>query len=508
MKKIKSYMLILVAVLPLLSILSSCKNEEEGLLPTQGEIRFQFTLQKTYTLNDLSDIRSVVITIEKDGVRQTLPSQSLNGDENIISTPYIALEAGTYHLVSYRAFNPDGNLIDILDITLEGNNEFIIKAQEQTSYALPVKVKQLISTDNYFNSLYALCLEVLGEDKSKWPKSWDFDEGIIDDSWAGLEFTIDDYGDPTNINGLIIDGEPKYEENKDGEWVNMALTEFKHMKKLPAVIGNMSSLVNLTIRNCDLEELPDELRFTNIVTLHIENTQLAQLPEAVADMKQLINVYLLNNQFTTFPEILTKNENIYHFIMVNEKINEVPASIKNWKYLANFMITGSNISTLPDVFNDVYHMSVLDFSNNKNLSTLPPSLLDTKVAYEGGGYTEKSIRGIILDGCSFTEIPASIIRPGIKMLSMKDNKIAELRKEDLEKMCDLNTLVLDRNPLTAFPQITHNQLGYLSLIGCGLTESDIDVTGMTNLSANHFFLTQEKYNEIMLPSINTDGTWN
>jgi Leucine-rich repeat (LRR) protein len=130
------------------------------------------------------------------------------------------------------------------------------------------------------------------------------------------------------------------------------------------------------------------------------------------------------------------------------------------------------------------------------------------VAYEGGGYTEKSIRGIILDGCSFTEIPASIIRPGIKMLSMKDNKIAELRKEDLEKMCDLNTLVLDRNPLTAFPQITHNQLGYLSLIGCGLTESDIDVTGMTNLSANHFFLTQEKYNEIMLPSINTDGTWN
>jgi Leucine-rich repeat (LRR) protein len=288
----------------------------------------------------------------------------------------------------------------------------------------------------------------------------------------------------------------------------MALTEFKHMKKLPAVIGNMSSLVNLTIRNCDLEELPDELRFTNIVTLHIENTQLAQLPEAVADMKQLINVYLLNNQFTTFPEILTKNENIYHFIMVNEKINEVPASIKNWKYLANFMITGSNISTLPDVFNDVYHMSVLDFSNNKNLSTLPPSLLDTKVAYEGGGYTEKSIRGIILDGCSFTEIPASIIRPGIKMLSMKDNKIAELRKEDLEKMCDLNTLVLDRNPLTAFPQITHNQLGYLSLIGCGLKESDIDVTGMTNLSANHFFLTQEKYNEIMLPSINTDGTWN
>ena len=159
----------LAVLLPTITFVCSC-DDNDALSPTQGEIRFQFTMQKTYTITDLSELRSVIVTIEKNGVKQTLPSQPLEGDENIVSTPYIALEAGMYKLVSYRVFDPDGNLIDVLDIEVEKNNDFEIKAQEQTSYELPVKIKQMISMDNYYNSLYALCLEVLGEDKSKCPK--------------------------------------------------------------------------------------------------------------------------------------------------------------------------------------------------------------------------------------------------------------------------------------------------------------------------------------------------
>ena len=489
-------------LLPTVSFFSSCdKDEDSRLSPTQGEISFQFILSKTYdfslrrpyTLNDLSEIGSVIVTIEKDGIRQTLPSLRVKGNEEMVSTPYIALEAGEYNLISYRAFDKNANLIDVLDITLERNNEFEIIAGEKCVYELPTKVKQVISTDNYFNSLYALCLEVLGEDKTKWPKSWDFDEGIIDDTWAGLEFEINDYGDPTSINGLVIDGNPQYDYNKEGEWTNLALTEFKHMKKLPAAIANLSSLVNLTIRNCDLEELPAEIGSMNIVTLHIENTNLSHFPEEVADMKHLINVYLLNNKFTEFPEVLTQVKDIYHFNMVNEQISHIPASIRNWKELSNLIITGSQISELPDVFNDIYKMSILDFSNNKQLSTLPSSLLDTQVPYEGGGYTRKSIRGIYLDGCSFTSIPTEILRADIRELSMRDNLIAHVTKEEIERMTDLNTLILDRNPLDGFPRVESSTIGFLSLIECGLTEDDVDISGLTSLSPHYFFLTQEQY---------------
>lgn len=491
-------------LLPCLSFFSSCDSDDHPPVHgTHGKISFQFILSKTYdfslrkpyTLNDLSEIGSVIVTIEKDGVSQTLPSLPVSGNEEVVSTPFVELEAGMYKLLSYRAFDKNATLIDVLEITLERDNEFEIVAGEKRVFELPTKVKHVISTDNYYNSLYALCLEVLGEDKTKWPKSWDFDEGIIDDTWAGLEFEIDDYGDPTSINGLVIDGNPQYDYNKEGEWTNLALTEFKHMKKLPAAIANLSSLVNLTIRNCDLEELPAEIGSMNIVTLHIENTNLAHFPEEVADMKHLINVYLLNNKFTEFPEVLTQVKDIYHFNMVNEQISYIPASIRNWKELSNLIIIGSQISEIPDVFNDIYKMSILDFSNNKQLGTLPSSLLDTQVPYEGGGYTRKSIRGIYLDGCSFTSIPTEIQRADIRELSMRDNLITHVTKEEIERMTDLNTLILDRNPLDGFPRVESSTLGFLSLIGCGFTKEDVDISGLTSLSPHYFFLTQEEYDK-------------
>lgn len=503
MKKAKTILWLVAILLPLMPILSSCdKEDNDRLSPTQGEISFQFILTKTYgfslrrpyTLNDLSEIGSVIVTIEKDGVAQTLPSLQVKGNEEVVSTPYIALEAGEYKLLSYRAFDKNAALIDVLDITLERNNDFVITAGEKCEYELPTKVKQVLSGDNYFNSLYALCLEVLGEDKTKWPKSWDFDGGVIDDTWAGLEFEIDDYGDPVSINGLVIDGAPKYDYNKEGEYTNLALTEFKQMKKLPAAIANLSSLVNLTIRNCDLEELPAEIVKMNLITLHIENTNLSRFPDEMADMKHLINIYLLNNKFTEFPEVLTEIDDIYHFNMVNEQITSMPESIRNWTELSNFVITGSQISSIPDVFDDVYQMSILDFSNNKNLSTLPPSLASAQVPYEGGGYTRKSIRGIYLDGCAFTEIPKEIQRADICELSMSDNLITHIDKEEIESMPDLNTLILDRNPLDGFPRIESENLGFLSLIDCGLTKEDVDVSGLTNLSPYYLFFTQEDYN--------------
>ena len=502
MKKAKSLLWLMAMLLPLMPLLSSCdKEDNERLSPTQGEISFQFILTKTYdfsirrpyTLNDLSEIGSVVVTIEKDGVRQTLPSLPVKGNEEVVSTPYVALEAGDYKLISYRAFDKNATLIDVLDITLERDNDFKILLREQTVYELPTKVKQVLSGDNYFNTLYALCLEILGEDKTKWPQSWDFDGGVIDDTWAGLEFEIDDYGDPVSINGLIIDGDPQYHFTDGEEPVNMALTEFKHMKKLPAAIANLSSLVNLTIRNCDLEELPAEMAQMNLVTLHIENTNLAHFPDEMANMKHLINVYLLNNKFTQFPEVLTHIKDIYHFNMVNEQIDFIPESIRNWTQLSNLIITGSHITSIPDVFNDVYRMSILDFSNNKNLSTLPPSLSTPQVPYEGGGYTRKSIRALYLDGCAFTEIPKEIQRADICELSMSDNLITHITKEEIERMPDLNTLILDRNPLDGFPRVESENLGFLSLIDCGLTKEDVDVSGLPNLSPHYLFFTQEDY---------------
>lgn len=499
MNKIKNYLFLLCTVI-IATGLTACSDDDDTLSPTQGQIRFQFSKITTYTLSALDDIYSIIITLEKDGQTITLPSQTLTGDESLLSTPDVALEAGDYKLVSYKAFDYNGNLIDILDIKLESDNEFSIKAGETSDYVLPIKIKTPLGINNYYNTLYGLCMEVLGEDKSKWPKSWDFEKGSVDDTWAGLEFLYDDYGNISELTGIIFDGDPSY-NYKDEEQINQALTEFKHMKKLPGIISNLSSLTSISIRNCDLEELPEELKYSNIQSLYVENTNLKALPQSVGEMKYLTHVFLKDNNLTAFPEQLTRLENFYALDIVNERISSIPDNIRNWKSLRSLRITGTDITGLPDVFNDLYKLSTLDLQDNKQLAALPASIKDTRIPYgDNGLYTKKALRALLLDGCAFTGIPEEVQHADIKMLSMADNHITHIDAADIENMPDLTTLILDRNALDGFPRISHSNLGMLSLIGCGLQLQDIDTSGLPALKSDYLFLTQEAFDKIFGPN--------
>ena len=186
MRKIKNILAIVWAACFLLVLISACKEDDkDALLPNQGEICFQFTKITTYTLADLDDIATVKIVLEKDGAKIELPSCPLTGNTELLSTEKVRLEEGHYKLLSYRAFGKDANLIENLDIILTEDNEFDVKVGELQEYILPVKIKTVVDpTNNYTNVLFAICKEVLGDDRSKWPPSWDVEETL--DTWAGL----------------------------------------------------------------------------------------------------------------------------------------------------------------------------------------------------------------------------------------------------------------------------------------------------------------------------------
>lgn len=501
MTRIKNYLILWCIALFATSLTACSEDDDNALSPTQGQVRFQFARNTTYTLSDLADIYSIIVTLEKDGQSITLPSQILSGNETLISTPLIALEAGTYKLAAYRAFDFNGEPIDLLDIKLETDNDFVITAGQASDYVMPVNIKKPISANNYYNVLYGLCLEIIGEDKSKWPPSWDFEKGEIDDTWAGLEFETDESGNLISLSGIVINGEPLYNFEDDKELENHGLVEFKHMKKLPGAIANLSSLTAITIQNCDLEELPEELKFSNIQSLHIENTKLASLPDAIGEMKHLSTVFLKNNRLTAFPESLTRLEDMYDFSIINEAVPSIPETIRNWKSLRNLRISGTNISSLPDVFNDLYKISTLDLTNNPQLASLPASIKDTKVPYgDKGLYTRKALRGLVLDGCGFTSIPQEIQRNDIRLLSMANNKLTAISKEDVERMSDLRTLILNHNALNGFPKLNSENLRMLSVIGCGLNREYIDLDGLPNLLPSYLFLTQEEFDRTLGPN--------
>lgn len=492
----RRFLSVLVCALISALFITSCKNKdyipalnEEFDIPAgYGTICFEMVRYNVYgTVTDLTEARTVKVTVvDEKGNRIELPSLTLNGNQDLIKTAAYPLPAGHYVVQSYKCFDLNGDIIESLDVTMYKENEFDIIAGEEVSMGLTVQVKKPLTISTVYNTLYGLCLEVCGSDKSKWPKSWDFEGEGIDGTWAGLEFEWDVATDtPSELIGIVIDGDEDYIINSD-TWEKelVSLPEFKHMKKLPGCLANLKALENITIRNCDMEEIDPELQYSAIVSLSITNTRLKNIPEELGNMHGLTDIYLEGNQLESFPTAFTKCEKIEYFTLMDEpKVTHVPEAIGNWgETLISFNISGTAITELPDVFDKLWKVSSLELENNPNLSTLPATIGLEQIPYSGGAFSPTGITGLYLDGCGFTSIPDVAKRKRMQVLSMCRNKLTSVSKADFDAMPDLQSLYLDGNTFTSFPALTNPKLAFLSLMHCGLKKSQVDVSGLPMLN--------------------------
>lgn len=499
--KLRNIFLLLILSITL-PVFYACQSKEEVELydpQTQGRVSFELVRHSVYLIDDLTEARTIKITLACGGDTITLPSLELKGSDDMIATPFVPLSRGVYTLLSYRCFDLQGDLIEDLDITVTKDNVFEVTPGEDISLSLPVEVKKVLTTSNLYNSLRGICLEILGEDESLWPKSWDFESGEITIDWAGLEFDTDANSNPTDVIGLVIDGKPDYILNSD-TWENIlvSLPEFHDMKVLPACVTNLTGLQSVVVRNCLMEQLPAEMQYSFIETLTINNTLLSDMPEEMGRMKQLKSVELSGNRLRTFPECLTNVASMEVFSIEDEAITEVPASIAQWgEHLVSLRIVGTQIKQLPDVFDRLWHVSMLDFSRNAQLAQLPATIGLEKIPYgEGENYSYSGITGLDLHGCAFTSIPAPVQRGGIRYLNLADNRLTSVSAQQLETMKDLETLILDGNALQSFPRLTNPRLQMLSLIGTGLTREQVDLSGLPSLNPRYVFFTQQEYDAI------------
>lgn len=483
-------------ILILTAIFAACSSSDnvEGIPAGHGTVSFELVRRNVYMVTSLSTAKTIKVTlVNEKAERIVLPSMELTGTDDMISTKPYNLPVGHYLVESYRCFDIQGDIIPELDVKMTKENTFDIVDALPTEFLLTVQVKNVLTSSNLYNSLYGLCVEVLGSDKSKWPPSWNFEGDGIDGSWAGLEFEWDvaTYT-PTELIGIVIDGEPEYIfDSETGDSILVSLPEFKHMKKLPSCIANFTTLDGISIRNCDMEELCPELEHSALTSITVVNTKLKSIPDEIGNMKKLANVYLENNALTEFPVCLTRCQELTSFTVINEKITSVPEEIGNWgNKLEDFTMSHTDITSLPDVFDKLYRVSMLVLDGNSKLSTLPATIGMERIPYSVGEdrYTNTGITGLSLDGCGFTSIPDQVKRGRMNYLSMCNNKITSVTKADFDAMPDLETLKLDGNKLSAFPALTNPKLGYLSLRNTGLKRSQVDVSGLPRLSKYYFYI--------------------
>lgn len=462
--------------------LTACSSDTEGIIPgaNQGQVRFQFKKITTWGVSELQEMKSIKLVLVKDGERIITPSLSLSGTPDSLSADLFILDEGPYTIIEYKTFAADASLL--LDVELEDNNEFIIKAGNILDFSLQVKIKETIIQNNVRNSLFAICVEAFGPDSANWPPTWRNANPLKE--WENLEFDTDEYDNITALVSITLD------------------KTFAPLKRLPSSIVNLPTLENLIITDNALEELPENIGESFITGLTIRNTNLSSFPASMSKL-DLHGLLLDGNKLTEYPQFLSSQKNLNLLHIYNEAITEIPADIAQNGMLSSLNLCNLQLTSLPDVFDRLFRISILNVSGNKGLSQLPATIKEDRFGNQGS-----YLRGIFAKDCGFTQIPAEVLTPKFRQLDFSGNPIKSVNKEDIEAMVNVDCLELNDIPFTSFPAINKPNMRMLSLINTGLTAADVDRSGMPNLYSVHtgndgitytydfLFFTQEQFDAI------------
>lgn len=467
MKNIKE--ILLFCLMLCAALFMGCSDDDnDNSLPTgQGEVMFKFVRNKVYTISTLEEMARLKVTLEKDGKTLDVSGIDLTGDEEELTSSISRLDEGTYKVVKYIAYNNKG--MQVMEAYVDDDNTFTVTHGEMATFYFPISIRIILVNNQLRNMLFGLCTEILGNDSTKWPKTWRVEnEDLL--TWENLEFEVDDYGEISYLGNIIFD-------NKT----------FPGMKKLPETIAGFITVEGIQIMDIpEFEELPDNMDQSALSSITIMNTGFNTFPKNFEKMKNLRSLTIVNSKLNKLPVQLANLENLRDVEISGNEISEFPAELaKKWQKLITLRMNDTKLSTLPVEIFSMKNISTFDFRGNKNLSSLPETRGE-----------KTHLGGLFLDGCAFTAIP-KIAQTRMRTLTLADNKITSVSKEELDNLSDqLLTLNLDGNQINSFPKMESESLNELSLNNCGLTAiPDLSaLPALCVLSAGHNQISQVQDN--------------
>ena len=426
------------------TIFVGCSDDDNnGVTPLpegQGEVTFKFVRNKVYTISTLEDMARLKVTLEKDGQKVTLPTIDLIGDIDSLTSSAVRLENGDYKVVKYTAYNNKG--VQVQEAYLDDNNTLSVEHGVMQTFYFPVSIRFVYINNEIRNMLFGVCAEALGNDSTKWPKSWRVEnEDLL--TWENLEFEVDDYGEISYLACIIFDGKT-----------------FPGMKKLPATVSLFPTLEGIQIMDIpEFEELPDNMDKSPLYSIMIMNTGFKAFPKNFEKMKNLRSLSVINSKLTELPIRLSELPEVRDVEISGNEIAEFPKELaEKWQKVVSLRMNDTKLTSLPENIFGMKKVSTFDFCDNQGLSNLPKYRGDN--TYMGG---------LFLDNCSFTSIP-EIANTRMRTLSLANNKITSVSQEVVNGLSDqLLTLILDVNKINSFPQMASSSLIELSLDNCGLT---------------------------------------
>jgi Leucine-rich repeat (LRR) protein len=94
---------------------------------------------------------------------------------------------------------------------------------------------------------------------------------------------------------------------------NLKIIETPQKKVLFPIGSRVQGLKSLTMKNCGLESLPEEITiFPELSEINLSGNELKNLPMAFVDLKKLKRLNLDQNQFEKFPDMIKSMPSLSH----------------------------------------------------------------------------------------------------------------------------------------------------------------------------------------------------
>lgn len=160
---------------------------------------------------------------------------------------------------------------------------------------------------------------------------------------------------------------------------DLKLLRFEEATGLECIdsIECLKTLTNLEFYDTDLKTFPAVIYgLENIKFLTINGSQIEELPDGIAALKNLKGLGLTNNtKLKRLPEDIGNLQNLNTLFICKSEIEELPVSVGNLDCLETLTIRNSKLRVLPNSLGNLKKLEELNVPCNK-LECVPSSICD------------------------------------------------------------------------------------------------------------------------------------
>ncbi len=99
-----------------------------------------------------------------------------------------------------------------------------------------------------------------------------------------------------------------------------------------------------------LTKIPEAIaKLTNLTQLYLSSNQITEIPEAIANLTNLTQLYLSYNQITEIPEAIAKLTNLTQLVLFKNQITQIPEAIESLPKLEKLDLRGNPLPISPEI---------------------------------------------------------------------------------------------------------------------------------------------------------------